>query len=377
MNKKYKLKKSAIIVISIIFILIIALILSVLKLIKNKSYSIEYNIDSFGISENYDAKEKLYYYEITYDGVDYNFIYESKHLKGKKMLTDIEVLKDEDYTCLVVNDDQIKTSPLCSNNNTLIDANLVSSSLKEKLNLQETTPNETTYRNYKLYNNEENLLLWSYKGFNYLANSDISFIELFNKDIYDIPHATKINNYIFIPNYEQPYNFNEAYIINLDEQEVEKWSLDYEISFDSYILGTHDKSIYLVDNKNKIEYELVPYKQKMRIVGTSRKQGIIYKNGKEEKISLTKLTTSEQSFTYKTNYHYILKDNKLYLSYLDSKHQILITNNDVSSIIYTNKDTVYYLVNDTLYKYTLSNGEQKIITYSEWSRNYQNLIFIK
>jgi DNA-binding LytR/AlgR family response regulator len=40
------------------------------------------------------------------------------------------------------------------------------------------------------------------------------------------------------------------------------------------------------------------------------------------------------------------------------------------------KDNVYYLIEDTLYRYNLKYGETKIIKYSEWNINYKNLIFI-
>jgi len=86
MKKKYKLKKSAIIIICIILLSIIALISFIISLFKAGSYSIEYNIDNFAISENYDIKEKIYFYEITYNSIDYNFIFESKKLKEQKLI---------------------------------------------------------------------------------------------------------------------------------------------------------------------------------------------------------------------------------------------------------------------------------------------------
>ena len=64
MRKKYKIKKSAIIFIILILILLTAIIAFILSLFKSKSYSLEYNIDNFDISENFDDKESFYYYEI-------------------------------------------------------------------------------------------------------------------------------------------------------------------------------------------------------------------------------------------------------------------------------------------------------------------------
>lgn len=378
MKKKYKLKKSAIIIICIILLSIIALISFIISLFKAGSYSIEYNIDNFAISENYDIKEKIYFYEITYNSIDYNFIFESKKLKEQKLINNIEILEADGYSCLILDSQEINTKPLCSNDSNQIDFYLVPDSLKEELSdyIEELPIKEETYQNYTIYNKDNSILIWSYKGFNYIKGDNIEFIKLFNKDIYDIPHATKINNYLVIPNYEQEYDFNELYIINLDNNEVENWKLDYNISYDSYILGTNDKSIYLVDTKNKIEYEIVPHRKKMRIVATSNKQGIIYNNGIEEKLSMSKLISKEYSFTYKTHYHYLLEDKKLYLSYYDSENKILISSQEVSSIVNAIDEDVFYLVNSTLYRYNLKSGETKLIKYPEWEFNNQNSIFI-
>ena len=40
-------------------------------------------------------------------------------------------------------------------------------------------------------------------------------------------------------------------------------------------------------------------------------------------------------------------------------------------------DIVYYLVDDTLYSYSPSDGETKIIKYAEWAFNYENMIYVK
>lgn len=377
MKKKYKIKKSAIIIMCLILIAFIALII-IFAISKSHSYSVEYNIDDYGISENYDRTEKLFYYEITYNNIDYNFIYNSKYIKERKLIKNINKYEKDDYTCLLIESDYINSKPLCSNKEEIIDYHLVPEEIKENFNdyHESSIEEETTYENYKIYNKDNRVLIWSYKGFNYINKDNIEFIKLFDKDIYDIPHATKINNYLVIPNYEQEYNFNEVYIIDLDTIEVDKWKLDYDISYDSYILGTNDKSIFIIDNKTKREYELVPHKKKMRIVATSNKQGVVYNNGNLEKISMKKLISSNYTFTIKNNYKYTIKDNTLYLSYLDKDIKTKISNQKISSIILIEEDTVYYLVNNTLYKYNIEYGETKLINYSEWEYNNKNLIFI-
>ena len=376
MKKKYRLKKSAITIL-VIFIFLIALFI-ILSLFSSKSYSVEYNIFNYEISENYDKERKIYYFEITNKPITYSFIYEKEYLKEKKIIKDIKEYKETDYTCITIESRLINLYPLCNHKNEIIDYHLVPDSLQDKISEYIKTPSTTDKKegHYEIYNNEEELLVWSYKGFKYIKNDKIEEINIFKDDIYEIPLATKINNYLFVPDYEQKYNFNKAYVIDLETNEVKTWKLKYEISFDSYILGTNDISIYLIDKKNKIEYELVPSKQKMRILATKYKQGTLYNKGIIQKEPMTKLVTKEYSFTYDKNYNYTLKDNKLYLSNLDSPIKTRVSNLEIQDIIYSYNDNVFFLVEDTLYRYNLKYGETKIMKYSEWSINYKNLIFI-
>lgn len=374
--KEFKLKKN--VKICFILIALIIIIIFIINLFKVKSYSLEYNIEDYEISENYDNNDLFYYYEIKYNNLVYSFVYEHDYLKEKKLISNVKAYENDDYTCLLIDSSYLSTYPLCSHKENLIDYHLIPEELKEEFKsyYKEEDNEETEYNNYRLYNSDNDLFIWAYKGFNYIRGKDVERIELFKKDIYDISLATRINNYILVPDYEQEYNFNKVYLINTESLEIEEWALKYDISFDSYILGTHDKSIFLVDRKNKIEYELVPHKQKMRIVGTKHKNGILYKNNKEQSISLNKLSSDNQHFVYKSFYEYSVEDNNLYLNYINSDLKIKVSNQKISSIIHSNKDKVYYLVKDTLYKYSLKDGEEKVMTYTEWQFNYNNMIFV-
>ncbi len=378
MKKKYKLKKSAIVILILSFIALIVLINLIISLFKKYSYSIEYNIGEYSISENYNKENSYYYYTISTSNLVYDFIYESNCLKEKKLIKEIKEYNDEDYTCIIIKSNYLDAYPMCNYKEEYIDYHLIPDNLKSKLSeyYKSSKEVEKTYDNYKLYNEEENLLIWSYKGFKYIHQGKLTFIKIFNKDIYEIPLATKINNYILIPDYEQEYNFNKVYLINLDTLEVDEWSLKYSISYDSYILGTNDKSLFIIDKKNEKEYELVPHKKKMRIVATSNQQGIIYEENQISKISMKKLISKEYSFTYKALYNYKLKNNSLYLNYIDSLNMIKISNKKVDYIVASSKENIYYLVEDTLYRYNPQYGEVKLISYSEWKFNYRNLIFI-
>ncbi len=376
MKKKYRIKKQVYIVLSIIIFFFVTIL--IFNSIKNKEYSIDYTVDNYDISENYDSTNNLYYFNIEYNNANYEFISNNKYIKNKKLINNINKYEDEEYICITIDSNYIDTYPLCTYKKDQIDYRLVSDNLKEVLSKYYNEQKNINEKldNYNLYNEDNNILIWNYKGFNYIKGNKMETINIFSKDIYDNPLSIKINNYLVIPNYEQKYNFDEVYIINLNNKKIEKWKLKYEISFDSFISGINEYSIYIVDEKNKIEYELVPHRQKMRIVGTSSRKGIIYKEGKQEGISLTKLISNKEKFTYKNNYIYTLDNNKLYLSFLDNKGKTLVSNQTVDKIVDINNDNIFYICKDSLYKYNIFYGETKILTYSELEFNTTNMIII-
>lgn len=373
--KKYRIKNSVKIIGLIIILLIV--IFTITRCNTSKSYSLEYNIKKYDINENYDINKNIYYYEISKDNIKYNFIYESEHLEKTKLIKGIKEYESGSYKCITVTSNYVDTKPLCSKDGNLIDYHLVNKELKEELQSYFKTPAQINkkYDNYVLYTNE-NVLIWNYKGFNYLNKTKLKKIDIFKKDIYEIPISAQINEYILIPDYEQNYNFNKIYIINLETDEVEEWNLNYDISFNSYVNGINDKSVYITDIKNSTQYELVPHKQKMRVVGKKGKQGVVYKNGIEEKTSINDLTKKRIYFTSSNPYIYIIENNYLYLTYLDSDIKTKISNNKVDKIISVNNDEVYYLKDSILYKYDNEYGEIKVIEYEEWNYNNTNPIFI-
>jgi len=376
---KVKYRKDRIILLGVAFLfLIITLIVFIINIFKTKSYSLEYKIKDTSISENYDNKNNYYYYKITYNNFSYDFIYESDYIKERKLITGIRKYYNDDYTCLIVDSTYFTINPLCSYKEELIDYHLVDEDIKEKIKKYYKTPSTTNLKlnNYEIYNTEDTKVIWNYKGINIIEKDKIESVNIFKKDIYEINIATLINNYFIVADYEQTYNYDTIYVIDIDTKEVTKWKLDNEISFDSYILGINDKSVYILDKKNRKEYELVPHKQKMRTVSSSSK-GIIYNNGEEEKISMDKLVSQKYYFDNKNNYKFEIDNKTLYMSINTSDLKTKLSNQKIDSIIKINKDNIYYLVGTTIYRYNLEYGETKILQYSELEYNNTNTIFIK
>ena len=81
----------------------------------------------------------------------------------------------------------------------------------------------------------------------------------------------------------------------------------------------------------------------------------------------------KEEFSYKSNYHYILEDNNLYLKYKDIK---TLVSNNITSIVRISNGDIFYLKEDKLYHYNNIKGESLLLSYFEWNFNYNNMIYI-
>ena len=366
MKNKSLIKENQILIILVI-ILIIIIFYNVFKV---KSYTKKYQVNNYDIEEKYAKKTKSYTFIIKGNDTKYSYSITSKYLHNKKLIKEISTFIKDDYKCIVPEINGLDAIPLCSQDNNLVDYRLTGIDFGIK---EADTSVNLAKNNLKISNVLDNYLVWNYKSFYNIYDKKITEIKLFKKDIYDIHLATILNNYLVIPDYDSEYNFNTFYIYDLTKKSLTTWKTKYDISFDSYIAGSYDKSIYLVDKKNKIEYEIVPHKKKIRIVGSESKPGPIYQN-KWQNISLTKLSSEEIYFQNDLIYKYSLTNHNLYLENILTKDQTLISK-DVDKLLVMNNDSAYYLRDDNIYGYKITTGEKLIMSNFEWNFNNDNILY--
>ena len=329
-----------------------------------RSYKKEYTQDKVKIIESYDKEKQYYYFEFEYKNNIYELVTKDKYSTKRGLIKSIKINKENKAICLDPKSDYITTYQICSRNNKQISYNLTQNKIENDKILKE-------YKDIKINNlNEKTFLVWNYKGFSFINEDDQKQIKLLNKDIYNLDLIAKVNKYLIIPDYNNKHSFNKIYIIDLETGKYTDWEIKYDIYFNSYIVGTDNKSIFLFDKKNEIQYELRPDKKKIRKVKYKVKV-----NGKWESISLGELN-KEIKFKEDKIYNYSIIDNKLYLKYYNGKNNILVSNQTIKSIIYQDDENVYYLVDDKLYMYNGISKETLLLEYFEWNFNYQNMIQI-
>lgn len=367
-KKKIKLKPEV-----RLYLIIILLILLIIFFFIPKNYTKKYKRDNYQIVESYNRKTKRYSLNISKDDKVYEYNFDNKYI-GKKLIKSIETKESDNTSCIINHLKNKDNKVLCISDGNNIDYRLVNNiDLSEYKNNREVKYNKVGNINtYDLLN--RNYLIWNYNSFKYIDSNNNGDIKLFNNDYYNISLATIINDYLVIPNYDLQYNYKELIVINLKTKSKESWKLNYDVSFESYVLGTYKDSIYLVDKKNKIEYELNIKKRTMDIIGNENRDGKILVNNKFEKISMLKLINNIMSFTYDDDQEYVLEGTKLLLKTKNTK--VLVSNLAISKIVYKTNNYVYYLVRDTLYYYDQVNGEVKVMSNFEWNFNNDNVIYI-
>ncbi len=357
--------KKLIILISVI---IIFFIFFLFMYFNPRNYEKTYEVDKIKITEKYDKEKEYYYFNFNYKKIDFEYAVTNKYTNKRGLINEVEIINKENLLCIIPKSEYVITYPLCYNGKEFIDYNLIDIEFDFKKELKIIDDNyKDTHINAL---NDKTVLVWNYKGFNYLKENNYKQINFLNKDTYNLELVAQAGNYLLTPDYNSEHSFQKMYVINLKNGSLKEWNLEYEIYYDSYIVGVNNNSVFLFDNKNEIEYELRPDKMKMRKV---KFKAII--EGEWQNLSLGDLK-KKTTFSRKSVYNYEVINNKLYLKYLSGENKILVSNKNVKDIIYVDNETVYYLVDDKLYMYNASYGEILLMTYFEWNFNYQNMIYI-
>lgn len=389
MNKKTRL--SILILILIILILICKMILKIDRI----SYKVKYNDKDFYVDETF--KNNNYYIEIKHSNTVYPIrIYNNN--KKRKIIDKIYYYKDKTHECLLpIINGKISVDMMCYKDNILYDYNKVigdNSKLDDYIKtieeydinkFKDNTSNEKTIGTVKLYRNndiDKSVVITTYKGL--IING--MEIELFKNDIYNNEISTFIDNYYLTADYDNTYDFDYFYLVNLTSSNIEKIKIKDSISLDSYIQGIVDNKVYLYDKDNENQYEIDVAKKEIKLIASGDKVKY-YKNNKWETINKLKakkelyfdFTTLNNDFTdydqviESKDYYYLLnKNNKNYDLYRVDKNNLEIykfIGTIPTNLIYTKDNYLYYEFNNKLYFYSDNLGVRTLLEDTEFSFN--------
>lgn len=363
---------------SLLIILIIIIIIFIYILYKPTNYQKKYLVDDYNVTEKYDGR---YHIQISKNNLSFNYAFDKKYSPFRNIVKKINTYVEGNYYCIDISIANVKLLPLCYQGQKMIDFRLIDTQqfkqfIEVNHNIRKTYINAVIDKYNILTSDTSSYAIWNYKGIDFISREKLEKIPLFEKDIYDNSLVYKTDNYLFIPNYNLSHNFNEIIIIDMRNGVSKKIDLLYDISYESYINGHLEDKVYLVDKKEKVQYEIDLIKKEINIISTDDGLGKNYSD-KWEEITINRLVNNEIIFSKKTRYEYLIKDNHLYIKDNLTDNLIQISYLDNPKIIQKGNDYIYYVHEDILYKYSLNDGEVEIMKNYEWKFNSDNKIFIR
>lgn len=323
-------------------------------------YSLEYKVNDVDIKEIYYKEKGYYQFILSYKEETFSIISFAKYKTARNLISQIEIEEADDLLCLVPASDKVDVYPVCKKENQYVSYYGI-----------QNTDEVFKYEGFGGYNlNAKTYLLWNYNSFVFINDETKEKIRLFDKDVYSLSHVLCHDKYLIVPDYDSNYSFEKLILIDTEKNKTKEIKLRYSVSFDSYFLGSTKNLVYLYDKKQEQEYYVNI--KKGNIYKTSNK---ILVDGNWEQVSDYKLKEGMVEFSDTLVLDYQIIDDQLY-STIDGEYKTMITDMLVKQIVKVDGLGVYFISKDTLYFYHPSRGIEKVMSYSEWEFNYNNMVFV-
>ena len=376
------------------------------------NYELKKDEHIFKINEIFKARQARdrdnYFLSINFNNTLFTYQVFDNFDKGSKIIQDIKYYSSDKQSCIlpIFKDNRILFDVMCYDGeqfiyyNNIINpneslktfvSNLASYNYVEK-NWVDSNKVLKISSNITVYNNlikNHYIGVSNYKGvFSINKSSGIKNIGVFNKDIYQQVISGYVNDSYIIADYTGINSFNEFEIVNIKSGAISKIKSPNPISYNSYVLGSVDDSMYIYDRDNRLEYEINTKKQMISIVGKKDKTIKFYSNGNWVDMNVDSFVDNmvfdsayESSYQNKiyiravkigeeSGYLYLIKkvenEYAVYRTNIQDKEKLtyLFNTTDYQKLIFLD-DYVYYLYNNDLKYYSDKTGNRKVLTNSE------------
>lgn len=401
-----------------LLILMIILFLGIEWLVTffTKTHEVNYSVYNdeikFEITEKYEKDNNdTYDLEISVNDNIFYYSVDNYFNKQKKIVKEIEYFNDGDNICIYpILSDNKGTYLECISNNNLYSSytypnQVFISDVNNKLTEKGYVINKVSsldginYGNTTLYKNNvldgDTILLWQYKGIYLLNNSKQTNIMSLSFDKYENKLGALVGKYYVIPYYtsSKVLEFNSVSAINIETGKQTKITLDYTLSSDTYLNGVIDGKLYYTDPSNLLQIEINPSSKNVKLIGSSDLGGKTYDGSwKDTNIYdfrnreiLFKNTSDISEFNYSyvdieegsSSYYFYTSDGSIY--------QVLKEHLDKPILIYKAPNLnnfnvvgndIYYVVDNTLYYFSIKNGNLKVLESNDLIYNTYNRVSI-
>lgn len=260
------------------------------------NYQVKDKKNTFQIKEVLNLKKNQdinnYYFEITKNKTKFIFKTDYNFKKDIKIIEQIKYFKNNSYECLlpIFKNDKIPLDMMCYYDKELYFYNSLPKKDQELKKFVKNindiyNPNDwldnksNTKKDTSLTMYPDNIIsnhyiaLDNYRGI-YLIDEDniLTNIKLFKEDVYETHLKGLINNNFIIANYNDIHDFNQFYIVNITNGKKDEITVNYDISFDSYVNGVYNDSLFVTDRETKTQYEINLKQKEAYITGNQKKE---------------------------------------------------------------------------------------------------------
>lgn len=372
------------------------------------NYQVKDKKNTFQIKEVLNLKKNQdinnYYFEITKNKTKFIFKTDYNFKKDIKIIEQIKYFKNNSYECLlpIFKNDKIPLDMMCYYDKELYFYNSLPKKDQELKKFVKNindiyNPNDwldnksNTKKDTSLTMYPDNIIsnhyiaLDNYRGI-YLIDEDniLTNIKLFKEDVYETHLKGLINNNFIIANYNDIHDFNQFYIVNITNGKKDEITVNYDISFDSYVNGVYNDSLFVTDRETKTQYEINLKQKEAYITGNQKKGILIIKNNKEKTVELNskkeyKFNNYQKDKTYNridniAGYYYLYKkvnnNYQVYKAPVENKKYpvYLFETDNIEDIYYIDNYLYFKNKNDVLY-YKDDIGIRTLFTNTEYEFN--------
>ena len=351
----------------ILFLLVICFFVAIFVFITNKprTYSLSYDMNEFKVLESFNIEDGFYSFKLTKDEYVFYYAINQKYTSRRQLVEKINTKEVDNYLCLNINVFNKTQDYICSDTKEYKDAYQVGLLKIEDQGRIKIYEDVDIYKKGTIYE-------WNGYGFTDITTG--KKINVLKNEKYDNSLSYQFENKVVFADYDHKNEFKKFYILDMETGKISTIENEESISYNSYFEGFIGNNVYLFDKNNNVQYAINLKKKK--IFKTSDKEGSVYYDGKKSSQPLKNFKYKNIIFKNDNIVNFLLKDDKLYMTYKNSDIYIKIFDK-VNHIIYSNDTKCYFLVGDTIYIYEIGKGYQKVASSLEWNFHYESQIFIR
>lgn len=371
----------------------------------------EYTIDEILTSKR--SESDGYYFNVKFDEYSIPFKVLKKYNKQKRVVADVNTYYGDYYVCanITLKKDKNASDIKCIRDgivyfyssikgyDTKLDLLVAASDYDMAYFAGDNSNTDKDSMKYypNNYVDKHNLVISYYKGI-YLYGRSVTgnarYISLFENDKYAKEVEGISSKYYVVPDYNKSHESMEFYSVNIDTGVEALIHSDKAISFSSFVQGTKNDNLYIIDMENKIQYTIDAKHKKIEAVGNENtgaqvytKDGWVTKNINEvidgkikfydnevEEINGVKFDYAKLIGGENGTYYAYVKNGSAYDAYIiynqdkEYKRNYIFSCTDVGRIQY--KDGyVYYIYDDTLNVFGPNIGNRTILKFKELKFN--------